>query len=257
MTKGIMEFNKIYNEDCFLTMDRMQTKVDVVLTSPPYNMTKRKGGISDTGRYDCYIDWKTETDYIQYIAKVFKKFETVLNDKGVVLLNLSYSIENPSLPYKTVCGILEQTNFKLIDTIVWKKKNGLPFPANKQRLSRIFENIYVFALCDDFHINRKIKSTSAKTGQNYYEIIYNFIEARNNDEVCPYNQATFSSELCEKLLNIYAKEDALVYDPFIGSGTTAVACKKMGLNYIGSEISEKQCAWAMNRLEKTEKERGE
>ena len=157
-----MEFNKIYNEDCFLTMDRMQTKVDVVLTSPPYNMTKRKGGISDTGRYDCYIDWKTETDYIQYIAKVFKKFETVLNDKGVVLLNLSYSIENPSLPYKTVCRILEQTNFKLIDTIVWKKKNGLPFPANKQRLSRIFENIYVFALCDDFQYQQKNKKHKRK-----------------------------------------------------------------------------------------------
>ena len=185
---------------------------------------------------------------MEYISQAFKKFETILNDKGVVLLNLSYSVENPALPYKTVCEILKQTEFKLIDTIVWKKKSGLPFPANKQRLSRIFENIYVFALCDDFYINRKIKSTSAKTGQNYYEVVYNYVEARNNDGVCPYNQATFSSELCEKLLNIYAKDNALVYDPFIGSGTTAVACKKLNLGYIGSEISEKQCEWAMNRL---------
>ena len=41
---GEVERNKIYNEDCFLTMDKMQEKVDVILTSPPYNMTKRRGG---------------------------------------------------------------------------------------------------------------------------------------------------------------------------------------------------------------------
>ena len=49
-----MELNQIYNEDCFKTLDRMAEegiKIDGVLTSPPYNMTKRKGGYADTGRY--------------------------------------------------------------------------------------------------------------------------------------------------------------------------------------------------------------
>lgn len=82
-----------------------------------------------------------------------------------------------------------------------------------------------------------------------YENIFNFIEAKNNDGPCPYNKATYSSELCHKLLDIYAMPNALVYDPFIGSGTTAVACKERGLNCIGSEISYQQCMWAENRLE--------
>lgn len=62
------------------------------------------------------------------------------------------------------------------------------------------------------------------------------------------NKATYSSELCEKLLSIYAKERMTVYDPFIGTGTTAVAAKKLGMKYIGSEISPKQCSYAESRI---------
>ena len=77
------------------------------------------------------------------------------------------------------------------------------------------------------------------------------IEAKNNDGSCPFNKATFSTELCEKLLNIYAThKGAVLYDPFMGSGTTALACKMMGLNYIGSEISKNQVQWANERITK-------
>ena len=62
------------------------------------------------------------------------------------------------------------------------------------------------------------------------------------------NKATYSSSLCEQLLNIYAKEKATIYDPFMGTGTTAVACKRMGLNCFGSEISEAQCNYAKERI---------
>lgn len=51
---------QLHNENCLSTMQTiLPNSIDVILTSPPYNMTKRKGGISDTGRYDEYIDWKT------------------------------------------------------------------------------------------------------------------------------------------------------------------------------------------------------
>ena len=88
-----------------------------------------------------------------------------------------------------------------------------------------------------------------KTGQKVYENIFNLIEAKNNDGICPYNKATFSSELCEKLLNIYAPPKSTIYDPFMGSGTTAVACKRMGLDCYGSEISENQVRFAVDRIE--------
>lgn len=90
---------------------------------------------------------------------------------------------------------------------------------------------------------------SDKTGQKYYNVFYNFVEAKNNDQKTPkLNQATYSTELCEQLLNIYATDGYVVYDPYMGTGTTANACKKMGLKYIGSEISKAQCEYAEERL---------
>ena len=121
-----MEKNIIYNEDCFATINKILEngdKVDCILTSPPYNMTKRKGGYADTGRYDVYEDWKTEEDYLKWTVDLFNGFDTILNENRPVLYNFSYSIENPSLPYKLIANIVEKTNFTLIDTIIWKKKH--------------------------------------------------------------------------------------------------------------------------------------
>ena len=79
-----------------------------------------------------------------------------------------------------------------------------------------------------------------KNNQTYYKNKYNFIEAPNNDGPCEYNKATYSSELVKQLLDLYAyKDDVIVYDPFMGTGTTANACKtsNLKLDFIGSEIS--------------------
>lgn len=256
-----MNRNMIYNEDCVETMSkRLKPKsVDIVITSPPYNMTKRKGGVSDTGRYDVYTDWKTEEEYCEWTYDIFNNIKRVLKDDGVILYNFSYSIENPSLPYKLVAGIEQNTDFRLVDTIIWKKKNGIPFPSNKYRLSRVCEFVFVFVDKDhmnDYTNNRHIKSVSAKTGQSYYDVQYNFVEAANNDGKCSLNQATFSSDLVMQLLSMYCNDEAkrVVYDPFMGTGTTAAACIKYDagehkIEFLGSEISKEQCDYANERIE--------
>lgn len=240
--------------DCLEVMKDIPDKsIDLIITSPPYNMTYRKGGYADkVRRYDEYNDWKPENEYLDWSVSIFKEFEQILDDFGVILYNFSYSIENPSLPYKMIMNILEKTEFNLVDTIIWKKKNGIPFPANKYRLSRIWEFIFVIVKKgheNNFNIYKKIKSISEKTGQKYYEVIYNFIEAKNNDGSNNINKATFSSEMVTKLLNIFANENTTVLDPFMGTGTTGIACKKFGINFIGIEISKKQYDYAKNRIE--------
>ena len=85
-------------------------------------------------------------------------------------------------------------------------------------------------------------------GQTYYHSIFNFIEAPNNDGKCDLNKATFSTDLILKLCDIYVNDGSVVYDPFIGTGTTANACKIKGLNYIGSELSQAQVEYAKQRL---------
>ena len=130
-------------------------KVDTILCSPPYNMTHRKGGFADTGRYDVYEDWKTEEDYLKWTIDLFNKFDLILNKQRSIIYNFSYSIENPSLPYKLVTEIVKNTNFDIVDTIIWKKKCGIPFPANGKRLSRNWEYVFVFVRKEEVKCNKR------------------------------------------------------------------------------------------------------
>jgi len=239
-----METNKIYNEDCLTTMTFMESQsVSLVLTSPPYNMTKRKGGWADKGdRYDKYDDWMEERDYLDWSVKLFKNFDRILEDNGVVLYNFNYSVENPSLPYKLVSKILDNTNFVIADTITWKKNMRITFPTSSNRLNRNTEFVFVFVRSHElktFKTNKKVLKVSEK-GQNYYECFDNLIEARNNDGPNKINKATFSTDFVNKLLDIYARDNSVIYDPFMGIGSTAKACNQRGLKWIGSEISETQ-----------------
>ena len=101
--------NIIYNEDCLITLDKIDEKsIDVVLTSPPYNMTKRKGGYADTGRYDVYQDWKTEEEYINWMVLIFNKIDNVLKDNGVIIFNINSlpSYSSTFLSFKSFSNIL-------------------------------------------------------------------------------------------------------------------------------------------------------
>ena len=260
---------KIYNEDCLQTMKKINKvggKVDLILTSPPYNTgrqtTSERARNENECRYDIYIDNLSSDDYCQWCVDIFNEIDNLLAKNGVVLWNVSYGNDAPGnkesigLVWLVIADIIRQTNFTVADRIIWKKKSALPNNTSKNKLTRICEDIFVFCRKSEiktFNTNKKITSVNSK-GQNYYENVFNFVEAKNNDGVCKLNKATYSSELCEKLLNIYARQNALVYDPFNGTGTTGVACTRLGLNYIGSELSEEQCKYSIERLNNTLKE---
>lgn len=78
--------------------------------------------------------------------------------------------------------------------------------------------------------------------------MFNYIEAKNNDGSNKLNKATYSSDLVTQLIDMYAKPKGIVYDPFMGTGTTALACAMRGLKYIGSEISQDQVKFARKRI---------
>lgn len=256
-----MELNKIWNESNEITMKEHidEKSIDVVLTSPFYNSTDGNRGtlnsVNINGsypscRYDDFNDNMSFEEYIEYNIRLFKSFDRLLKNNGSILWNLSYGTNNPDGMFQVINSIIEKSNFSIADCIVWKKKSALPNNVSSNRLTRITEFVFVFARkneIDSFYSNKKIVSYS-KTNQSYYENIFNFIEADNNDEICPYNKATYSTDLCRKLLKIYAPMGGVIYDPFMGSGTTGLACKQMGLSYIGSELSSNQCEWAENRI---------
>jgi site-specific DNA-methyltransferase (adenine-specific)/modification methylase len=249
-----MDINKIYNEDCINTMQKINEKIfNAIITSPPYN-TSRKGSsllsASANVRYDDFDDCKSDDEYINWSINVFNNYDKVLKENGVILYNLSYSSENTHLMWMVISEIMKNTNFLIADNIIWKKPTTSPNSSSPNKLTRICE--YVFVFCrknefESFQCNKEI-SSYRNTGQIAYKNYFNFIEAKNNDGSNDIHKATFSSELVRKLISLYVKEKDLVYDSFMGTGTTAVACILEKVNYIGSEISERYCQQARKRI---------
>ena len=255
--------NKIFNEDCRKTINRMVKSnfhVDNIITSPFYNTgrgsachTSQKSRDNHEGRYDIHLDDMTNDEYRQFTIDLFLSFDKILKDNGCILYNMSYGSENTELMWLTVASILEHTPFTIADDIIWKKKSALPNNVSANKLTRIVEHIFVFCRKSEFKTfkaNKKVKSVS-KTNQKYYENVFNFIEAPNNDGTNKLNKATYSTDLILQLIDIYVQPNSTVYDPFLGTGTTANACVLADINYIGSEISQAQVQYAQKRINKT------
>lgn len=244
----------LYNESCLDTMLFMEDhSINVVLTSPPYNNSKKRGTWSKDQKthYDIdTVDSMSDEEYIDFSVDLFENFDNILVENGVVLYNISYSTDKPDLIYKVISNVIDRTNFTIADTIIWKKSSALPNNMSVNRLTRICEFVFVFCRRTElktFYMNKTVLSVRPN-GIKQYNVYYNFVEAKNNDGSNKLNKATYSTELCEKLLAMYAPENGVVYDPFMGTGTTAVACKRIGLSCHGSELSADQVNFSLDRI---------
>ena len=259
-----MSIIKFVQDDCIHFMNMLSEKnrkVDVILTSPPYNTSRPSSERSmknHEGRYKVYDDLKTGEEYCDWCVNIFNHIDTILKPNGVVLWNVSYgtdatiNTEGIGLMWNSISDIIRHTNFTVADKIVWKKKSALPNNVSPNKLTRICEEVFVFCRKSEyktFHANKEV-SKIGKNGQQFYKVLYNFIEAPNNDGSTSLNKATYSSDLCVQLLNMYAPQNGIIYDPFMGTGTTGIACEILNLNCIGTEIDAEQVEYSKERLNK-------
>jgi len=252
-----MKFNFVHNIDCIDGMNQMVLdgdKVDCIITSPPYNTMREVWYDTENSGYQ--DGSMTNDEYCKWTVNIFNLFDKILEKDGKVIYNLNYGAENPNCMNLAVADILRYTPFSLADIIIWKKKAAFPANESKNKLTRICELVYIFARDSElktFNSNKKVTSIRKHNGQTMYENIFNEIHAENNDGVCSLNKATFSTELVTQLLNIYCKPHEKVLDPFMGTGTTGVACKLRGNPFIGFELSHAQCDYANSRIEGTKR----
>lgn len=256
----------IYAEDCFETMSRVPNGgVNLILTSPPYNNSKHTytelSRSRHESRYDVYVDTGSHEDYREWTKKLFSEFDRILQENGCILYNINYGTGYDNTAdnlIDIIHTITTETNFMVADIVGWKKSSALPNNTSQNKCTRIFELVFVLCRKNEnktFISNKGVKSTNEKTGQNFYENMFNFIEAPNNDGSCSLNKATFSSELVVNLLDMYAgQKTGIVYDPFMGTGTTAVGVilfnrkNKRDYCYLGSELSSDQVKFAEDRI---------
>ena len=244
----------IYNEDCFATMSRLAadgTKVDIILTSPPYGTSRNdiseRSRKHHQARYDVYREALSDDEYILWTMNLFAHYDSILKENGVILYNMSYGSEHPDLLWRLLNTLIADSGFMVADCLVWKKANALPMNQSINKMTRLTEFVFVFCRrseFDTYKANKPLITEDSRFG-NKYKCHSNFIDAINNDGANALNKATFSTQFVGQLLDRYAySTDLLVYDSFMGTGTTAVECKRRGLSCIGSELSPAQVEFA-------------
>ena len=260
-----MESQKKYNfilGDCLESLKTIEDKtVDVVVTSPPYNI-----GL----KYNKYKDKKPREQYLEWVYDIFVQLKRVLKDDGHIFLNMGYTNKDPWISMEVALKLKDILVMQ--NKITWVKSvsigddkddtHGHFKPINSDRYINVTnEDIYHFTKTDKVKINReavgvpykwKCNLIDRKTGKhrinkktglpvedkrckgNSWFIPYDTINSKKERGEHP---ATFPEGLVEHCIKISDVKEGVILDPFIGSGTTVRTAKKMSDNVEGYNLS--------------------
>lgn len=229
----MVELDKVYFESCLETLKRIDdNSVDCVITSPPYNMNLRIRNGKYCSRqivkelstkYSTFDDNLPIEEYNEFHSNVLRE---LLRVSKVVFYNIQIVTGSKRSIFKMIGDFNEQ----LKEIIVWDK--GVAQPAMQQQvLNRRTELILVFE--SDYPISRQFKYANFERGT-----LNDIWEIKRGKKVSKNHGATFPEELIVKILENFTKEGEVIYDPFMGTGTTAIVSKKMNRRFIGSELGE-------------------
>lgn len=225
----IMETNKIYLGDCYELIKQIPNKsIDLIVTDPPYEISVEHGsgafGIEKKLHYFQFSEFShgIKQEICKEFVRVLKKINCyIFCNKKQIPMYLNFFINN----YKC--------NF---DIISWHKSNPVPACGNKY----INDTEY----CLFFREKGVLLNGTAETKKTYY------LSPSNTKDKDLFEHATIKPiEIIKNLIINSSNENDIVLDPFVGSGTTAVACKELNRQYIGMEISPKWHEVAVKRLQ--------
>ena len=250
-----MDINKIYNENCLETMSRMKDSfIALTVTSPPYDNLRKYNGYS--------FDFESIAKELYRTTKEGGVVVWIVGDKTSKGSETGTSFKQ-ALFFKE-CG------FKLHDTMIYQK--SVP-PMNDRRYQHNFEYMFIFVkgrLKTFNPIMIEKKYNDKRNNKNFHrdesgifvkgfskpkqtlkikENVWNiFAAGGSSDKIASKHPAIFPEQLANDHIISWSNENDLIYDPFMGSGTTAKVSKSLNRNYIGSEISSEYCYIAKKRL---------
>lgn len=258
-----MEINKLYNEDCIITMNNMVNNkllVDLVITSPPYDNLRT---------YNRNIK-NNHNGYSFQFEEIAKLLYKIIKPNGVLVWIVGDSTLKGSETGNSFRQALyfKEIGFDLHDTMIYQK-NSSTYPASRKsnRYTQIFEYMFVFSkgkpktanlICDKpnkWAGHKNWGKNTKRTGDNEQLKQIEDIKPvpdfspRNNiwiynngggfaskDKIAYNHPAIFPEELVKDHIITWSNENDLIYDPFMGSGTTAKISIQLGRNWIGSEL---------------------
>jgi site-specific DNA-methyltransferase (adenine-specific) len=257
----------LHYSDCLPGMSKLKAhSIDLVVTSPPYNL-----GIA----YGKYFDRGNRDDYLRWCGEWAAELRRLLKPTGSFFLNLGASPSNPMLPHEVVLQLRDlfflQNTIHWIKAITIEEEKGAPLsrghfkPISSRRfLNDCHEYIFHFTPTGRTPIDRLAlgvpyadKSNIARWRHtrgrdrrcrgNTWFIPYKTISRRDKDRPHP---ATFPVELAENCIRLHgAQKDLTMLDPFLGIGNSALAAQKCGVKkFVGFEIDETYLAEAKRRI---------
>ena len=241
-------------------------RVDLVVTSPPYNL-----GIS----YGKYSDTQDRQSYLRWCHRWAEKIRRILKPRGSFFLNLGAAPSNPMLPHEILMTLRDL--FVLQNTIHWIKSIAIRNGEGEQRSHGHFKPINSPRFLNDcheyvFHFTKSgrveldrlalgvpyqdksniarwshTRGTDLRCRGNTWFVPYETIQSREKERPHP---ATFPVQLAEWCINLHgASRVHTMLDPFLGIGNSAVAAQRCGVKrFIGFEIDETYLAEAKRRI---------
>jgi site-specific DNA-methyltransferase (adenine-specific) len=237
-SQGSLSLNTVHCMDAKQGMLLLPCEsVDLIVTSPPY---KEADGYRDALLYNvarhCYR-----------VSKV----------NSLCFVNFGHLAHYKSRPFE-VAMMFQDAGYRWIDTITWVKTQYSPIQGEK-RLNNVTEFVFQFAKGLDYELNRlsigvpytdksnvgRYSDVDLRCGGNVWVIPYETIQ-RKEQKLHPNRFPLELPRRCIELANIPA--GAVVLDPFMGSGTTAVVAKMMEKQFIGFDVDPKCCEIANSRI---------
>lgn len=239
MNSSIMNvLNQIICGDAIEEMKKLPDKsIDLIITSPPYNLKNSTGNGMKDGRggkwqnaalvhgYATYNDNMPYDKYIQWQRDCLSEMMRLIPDDGAIFYNHKWRVQNGLIQDRR--EIIE--GFPVRQIIIWRRKGGINFNAGY--FLPTYEVIYLIA-----KPNFKLAPHANAHGD-----VWEFMQEQKNGHPAP-----FPVPLIERIISSTTAK--IILDPFMGSGTTAVAAKNLHRNFIGIEISQEYCALAQRRL---------
>ncbi|MCB0536878.1 MAG: site-specific DNA-methyltransferase [Bacteroidetes bacterium] len=241
--------NKIYNENCLDTLKRIKDdSIDLVITSPPYNMNLR----IRNGKYcsrQIVKEFSTKYEGFDDNLPIDEFYDLHLNILNELLRTSSiifYNIQIVTGSKRAFFKIIGELSDYLKDIIVWDKGYAQPAMA-KRVFNRRTELLLIFDSKNA--ISRQFSKANFDRGT--LDDIWNI---KRGKKVVGSHSAVFPEELVGTIISNFSNEGDLIYDPFMGTGTTAVVAKKLNRNYLGSELTPKYFEIINKRLLELERQ---
>lgn len=247
-----MEFNKIYNEDCLIGMQRIEDgTINCIITSPPYNVDLGNNKYNKNG-YLTHNDNMPHKEYISWMNKIFIESYRVLCDDGRICINIGDGKNGRITTHVDFMVALSNIGFYPLTTIIWNKNNtsnrcawGSYLSAKNPSFPRSFEYILIFE--KKHGLKRDGESTiTKKEWVEYTNGLWSFAPEKKMKHIG--HPAMFPLELPLRLIKMLTYKDDMILDMFMGSGTTAIACIKENRNFIGFELNKEYYEKSLERI---------